>query len=202
MTTIIAIQGDSYSLVCSDSRISTIDDGGFASQIVTLRDGSGKVAANGKYLLGAAGDMRAINILHHAFQPPTPPPGTKGKKLDQFITAKFIPALRTCFEQQGYALPERDSSNHLAEHSSVILVSIHGSIYVVDGDYSWTSDSTNTYALGTGSPYALGALNVLMPKRKISSAQAKTIALKAIAVAAKYDPYTGSPFHCHIQESE
>jgi ATP-dependent protease HslVU (ClpYQ) peptidase subunit len=146
--------------------------------------------------------MRAINILHHVFQPPMPQPGLKGKKLDQFITAKFVPALRACFEQQGYALPERDSSNHLAEHSSVILVSIHGSVYVVDGDYSWTSDANNTYALGTGSAYALGALQILMPKKNISSAQAKIIALKAIAVAAKYDPYTGSPFHCHIQEVE
>ena len=65
MTTILAIQGDDYALICSDSRISTMDSGGFASQITTLGSGSAKVAENGKYLLGAAGDMRAINIIHH-----------------------------------------------------------------------------------------------------------------------------------------
>jgi hypothetical protein len=179
-----------------------MDEGGFASQITTLKEGNGKVSYNGKYLLGAAGDMRAINILHHVFQPPTLTPNLKGKKLDQFITSKFIPSLRSCFEQQGYALPERDSSSHMAEHGSTILVSINGYIYIVDGDYSWTSDAYGVYALGTGSAYALGALQVLMPKRKLTPAQAKTLALKAINAAAKYDPYTGSPFHCYVQETE
>ena len=75
MTTILAIQGDDYALICSDSRISTMDSGGFASQITTLGSGSAKVAENGKYLLGAAGDMRAINIIHHVLVPPPPTPG-------------------------------------------------------------------------------------------------------------------------------
>jgi len=203
MTTIVAIQGDNYSLVCSDSRISAMDEGGFASQVITLKEGNGKVAINGKYLLGAAGDMRAINILHHVFQPPALPPNTKGKKLDQFITSKFVPALRDCFEKQGYAVPtEKETSSHMAEHGSTILVSVNGSIYVVDGDYSWTSDAYGVYALGTGSAYALGALHVLMPKRKLTPTQAKSLALKAINAASKYDPYTGSPFHCYLQESD
>jgi ATP-dependent protease HslVU (ClpYQ) peptidase subunit len=202
MTTIVAIQGDNYSLICSDSRVSSMDEGGFASQITTLKEANGKIAYNGKYLLGAAGDMRAINILHHVFQPPALTSNLKGKKLDQFITSKFIPSLRSCFEQQGYALPERDSSNHMAEHGSTILISINGSIYIIDGDYSWTSDAYGVYALGTGSAYALGALQVLMPKKNLTPTQAKTLALKAINTASKYDPYTGSPFHCYIQETE
>ena len=200
MTTIIAIQGLDYSLVCSDSRISTVDEGGFASQITTLYSTSAKVAENGRYLLGAAGDMRAINILHHAFTPPVVPPGTTGKKLDNFITTKFIPSLRECFEKQGYAAPERDTSTHIAEHGSTILVVVSGCTYVVDGDYSWTSDISGMYAFGTGSAYALGALHVLGSSKKMTVAQAKRAALKAIAVASKYDPYTGAPFHCHFQE--
>ena len=200
MTTIIAIQGLDYSLVCSDSRISTVDEGGFASQITTLSSTSAKVAENGRYLLGAAGDMRASNILHHAFTPPVVPPGTTGKKLDNFITTKFIPSLRECFEKQGYAAPERDTSTHIAEHGSTILVVVSGCTYVVDGDYSWTSDISGMYALGTGSAYALGALHVLGSSKKMTVAQAKRAALKAIAVASKYDPYTGAPFHCHFQE--
>lgn len=200
MTTIIAIQGLDYSLVCSDSRISTVDEGGFASQITTLSSTSAKVAENGRYLLGAAGDMRAINILHHAFAPPVVPAGTTGKKLDNFITTKFIPSLRECFEKQGYAAPERDTSTHIAEHGSTILVVVSGCTYVVDGDYSWTSDINGMYALGTGSSYALGALHVLGSSKKMTVVQAKRAALKAIAVASRYDPYTGAPFHCYFQE--
>lgn len=200
MTTIIGIQGQDYALVCSDSRISTMDEGGFASQITTLGSNTAKIAENGRYLLGAAGDMRAINILHHAFSPPPLPPGITGKKLDNFITTKFIPALRECFEKQGYAAPERDTSSHIAEHGSTILCAIAGNIYVIDGDYSWTSDINGLYSLGTGSSYALGAMHVLSASKKMTIAQAKRAALKAIAIASKYDPYTGSPFHTYVQE--
>lgn len=200
MTTIIGIQGPDYALVCSDSRISTMDEGGFASQITTLGSNSAKIAENGKYLLGAAGDMRAINILHHAFQPPQVPPNTTPKKLDNFITTKFVPALRDCFEKQGYASPENDSATHIAQHGSTIMTVVSGNIYVVDGDYSWTSDINGLYALGTGSSYALGALQALGSSKKMTVTQAKRIAIKAINIASKFDPYTGAPFHTYIQE--
>jgi ATP-dependent protease HslVU (ClpYQ) peptidase subunit len=203
MTTILAYQGDGYAVVSVDSRVSSMDDSGFAFQITTLGEGSSKVAKNGKYLLGAAGDVRAINILHHVFQPPIPPPATKGKKLDQFMTVKFIPALRECFEKQGYAAPETENSTHIAEHSSTILVVLNGSIYVVEGDYSWTSDYNKIYGLGTGSSYALGAMNAMLASKKtITSAQAKSMTLKALRIASNYDPHTGPPFYTHIQEEE
>ena len=201
MTTIVGLQGDNFAVVYVDSRISSSDSGGYISQISTLKEGCGKVAVNGKYLLGAAGDVRAINILHHVFQPPTPPINMRGKKLDQFFTAKFIPALRECFEQQGYAIPDiKEDKEHIAEQASTILVGRHGIIYVVDGDYSWTSDSSGMYALGSGSSYALGALQALATNRKLTIPQAKKLALKALSTAAKFDPYTGPPFHYHIQE--
>lgn len=203
MTTILAFQGDGFAVVSVDSRISSMDEGGFAFQITTLGEGSSKVAKNGKYLLGAAGDVRAINILHHVFQPPAPPPGTKGKKLDHFMTAKFIPALRECFEKQGYAAPERDSSIHIAEHSSTILVVLNGTIYVVEGDYSWTSDYNKIYGLGTGSSYALGAMSAMVASKKnLTASQIKTMTIKALRIASNFDPYTGPPFYTHIQEEE
>jgi ATP-dependent protease HslVU (ClpYQ) peptidase subunit len=203
MTTILAFQGDGFAVVSVDSRVSSMDDNGFAFQITTLGEGSSKVAKNGKYLLGAAGDVRAINILHHVFQPPLPPPGTKGKKLDQFMTVKFIPALRECFEKQGYAAPETENSTHIAEHSSTILVVLNGNIYVVDGDYSWTSDYNKIYALGTGSSYALGAMNAMVSgKKSLTSSQIKTMSLKALRIASSYDPHTGPPFYSHLQEEE
>lgn len=203
MTTILAIQGQGFATVSVDSRISTMDEGGFASQITTLGEGSSKVARVGKYLLGAAGDMRAINILHHVFQPPTLTPGLTGKKLDQFITMKFVPALRECFEKQGYASPENDSATHIAQHGSTILTVVNGSIYVIDGDYSWTSDYHGVYALGTGSSYVLGAANALLANKKnLTPAQIKTISLKAMRIASSFDPYTGPPFYTHTQEEE
>jgi 20S proteasome alpha/beta subunit len=81
------------------------------------------------------------------------------------------------------------------------LVVLRGTIYIVDGDYSWTSDAHNYYVLGTGAPYALGALHVSTGKRKLSIGQARALALKAINTAAKFDPHTGAPFQTFVQES-
>ena len=200
MTTIAAIQGKSYAVICSDSRISSFDESGMAYQVTTLGTGSSKIAQNGRYLLGAAGDVRAINILHHSFQPPTPTFTSGGARLDHFITQKFIPALRDCFESTGYAIPDNhDDKNHIAEHSSTIIVSINRTIYIIDGDYSWTSDKTGMYAIGTGSSYALGAMYALTSGKEVPFTKAKGVVTKALGIASKFDPYTGAPFQVFVQ---
>lgn len=199
MTTLVGIQGDGFAVVGSDTLIISYDSS-VAFQKSTLGSSSAKIAANGKYLLGAAGDVRAINLLHHAFQPPTPTAGIRGKKLDSFITVKFIPALRACFDQHGYSLPDaRESKDHIAQHDSTILVVVNSTIYLIEGDYSWTSEASGFYAAGTGSPYALGALHAISGGKKLSLAQAKTGILKALAAAAKYDPNSASPYHTFAQ---
>lgn len=202
MTTLVAIQGDGFAFACVDSQVSDVSDDGYATQIATLRESSSKLGYNGRYLLGAAGDVRAINILHHAFNPPVAPPNLKGKKLDQFVTVKFIPSLRECFEAQGYASADNENKTHVAEHGSVIFVAINGTIYIIDGDYSWISDVNGMYAIGSGAQYALGALHVLAPKSKMTMATAKKIGIKALATAAKFDPYTGAPYHSFTNGTE
>jgi len=196
MTTIVGMQGDGFAVICTDSRVSD-DTGGTLS---TLGQGMSKVAQNGSYLIGAAGDVRAINILHHAFAPPTPPSNLKGKKLDAFMTVKFIPALRECLEKQGYSYFDKES-NSAATFESIIITVIHSTIYIIDGDYSWASDSNGLYAIGSGSDYAIGAMNVLMPKNKLTINTAKTICVRALTTASKYDGGTGAPYHTFLQES-
>lgn len=199
MTTIVAIQGDGFAVVGTDSRISLLNEDGTAYQVATLGGGTSKIASNGKYLLGAAGDLRAINILHHAFQPPAPAPSLKGKRLDSFITTKFIPSLRACFEEHGYVLVDKSGPSK-AEQDSQLMVIVNGSVYVIDSDYSWMNDSSGVYALGSGCSYALGAMQVLAGSKKMSITQAKQMLLKALGVAAKFDPGTGSPFQTYVQE--
>lgn len=199
MTTIVGIQGDGYAVLCTDSRIAVVDDNGLVNPVTTLGYGMSKIAQNGPYLIGAAGDVRAINILHHAFTPPTPPANLKGKKLDAFMTVKFVPALRECLEKQGYSYFDKES-NFTAGFQSTIITAIHSTIYVIDGDYSWASDSQGLYAIGSGSAYALGALHVLAPKKKPVISTSKTMAIKALSAAAKYDSGTGAPYHTFVQE--
>lgn len=198
MTTIVGLQGDGYCLIAGDTRIASIDNDGVAYQINTLKAETSKIAVNGKYLIGTAGDLRAINLLTHTLTPPICPPNLKGKKLDEFVTNKLIPAIRQMFEQNGYTTNEQNNNSNKAEHGSELLVAINQTIYLIDGDYSWFTDASGIYAIGTGAPYALGALHN-MPEHKNASI-AKKHGMKALATASKYDPNTGSPYHTHIQQ--
>ena len=78
MTTIIGIQGDGYALLCADSRIVQSDGEGGSQMISTAAAGHSKICLKGKYLLGAAGDVRAINLIQHALTPPQPPATLEG----------------------------------------------------------------------------------------------------------------------------
>lgn len=202
MTTILGLQGDGFAVIGVDSRVSDVPDDGITTQIITLNESSSKIATNGRYLIGAAGDVRAINILHHAFRPPECPPNLRGKKLDHFFTVKFIPALMECFDHQKYSQPQNENSMHIAEQGSSIIVAINGVIYVVDGDYSWASDMSGIYAIGTGAQYALGAAYTLIGKTRPNIGAARKIIMKSLSAAGKFDPNTGAPFHIHVQDIE
>jgi ATP-dependent protease HslVU (ClpYQ) peptidase subunit len=203
MTTIVGYQGEDFAVISVDTRITSFDDHGSIYQVSSLGAGSTKVAPNGKYLLGAAGDLRAINILHHVFQPPSPIPSAKGKKLDSFMTQKFIPALIDCFDANGYSPPERDSSEHRAEQGSTIVAVINATIYIIENDYAWLSEASGLYATGSGSAYALGALQAITGgKKTLTSMQAKKACLKALSIATKYDVHTGAPFQTFVQGVE
>lgn len=192
MTTIIGIQGDSFSLIAGDSRISDISKDGDVLQSSTLASGYNKVAVSKQFIIGVAGDLRAINLVQHAFIPPAPPAVT-GKKLDAYMTVKFAPALRECFDIHGYAEKKE-------QYDSTMIVSVNGFIYVVDGDYSCMVDQTGLYAVGTGAQYALGALNALSGGKKLGLQQARRVALQAMAIASRYDPLSGAPYSSHTQE--
>lgn len=200
MTTIIGIQGDDWSVLATDSRIASFDSDGNAFQSSTLGQGMSKITTNGKYLLGAAGDVRAINLIQHAFTPPAPSANLRGKKLDAFMTTRFVPALRACFDEHGYSSSSTDSKTQQAEYNSTVIAVVNATIYVFDSDYSWASDQNGIYAVGTGSAYALGALHAYRNLKPIATIQnAKTLATKALQVTARLDPYTGLPIQTFSQ---
>lgn len=195
MTTVVGIQGNGFAVLGADSRISSIGSDGFVYQVHTAKPGYSKIAKNGPYLIGTAGDVRAINLLTHVFAPPKP---TSRTNLDKFMTSRFIPELRDCFEKAGYSLRDKEAE-HVAQHSSTILVAIHGSIYLIDGDYSWISEGTGIYAIGTGSQYAIGAMTALIEK-PASKKQAVLVAKRSLEIATQFDPHTGPPFNIEVQQ--
>ncbi len=136
MTTIASVQGEGWSVIGYDSRVSEED-----GRTYILPKENGKVFKNGNYIIGVAGDVRAINLLAHVFKPPVCTVNTLGVKLDKFITAVFIPELKKCFEEASYS---KDG-----EQESQIIILVNGTIYEIGEDFSWCHDTVGAYAAGT-----------------------------------------------------
>lgn len=192
MTTIVAVQGDGWAVIGADSRVS--DD----HRAYTMHKTYGKISRTRGYLLGAAGDLRAINILQDVFTPPDAAQ-LSGRKLDSFITSEFIPALRRCFEEQGYAAQDEKEK---AQQDSVVMVLVNGSVYEISEDYAWSKDVSGMYSMGSGSSYALGALQVLLPAPGFTLDEAKDAVKQALTISAKLDLYTAPPFTVLTQTEE
>lgn len=190
MTSILAIQGDTYCAIGSDSQWS--DDYGRIGKMT-----QSKVITVGKYLIGVAGDTRGANIIQHTFTPPTLPLKLGGVKLTKFIVSQFVPALRECLEVQGIGRPQYD--DRPAASSNEILVCANGVIFQIDEDYGTETDANNIYAIGSGAHYGLGALQAYTSGKMIPATNVKRTLLKALAVCAKFDSGSGAPFHTFVQ---
>jgi ATP-dependent protease HslVU (ClpYQ) peptidase subunit len=188
MTTIAAFQGPSWAVIGFDSRVTE------GSRVITLPDNAGKVFESGPYLLGAAGDMRAVNLLAHTFKPPVPAANEVGSKLDRFMSTKFVPALKACFDEAQYG--EKGSQD------STVLAVIRGKVYEIGTNYEWCHEQEGLYSMGSGSDYALGAMYAMRDGRKKSITTARHVVRKAVEIAAKLDPETGTPVRVVSQKAE
>ena len=187
MSTVVAIQGPSWVVIGYDSQVS--EDSG---RTFILPKDAGKVAHNNEYIFGVAGDLRAVNILSYAFTPP--PPGKKlGAELDEFMTAKFIPAMKKCFDANFYG---KDG-----EHGSSILVAVNGVAYEIGGNFDCVRDVSGLYAVGTGSPYALGALYASEPEKRTVKAS-RDRAAEAVRIATVLDSSSCEPITIAVQHFE
>ena len=190
MTTILAIQGDGYAAIGSDSQWT--DDYGRVGKMA-----QSKVVTIGKYLVGIAGDTRGANIVQHMFVPPALPTKLSGNKLTNLMVTQFVPALRECLEKNGAGRPQYDDQP--AQSANDILVCANGVIYQVDTDYGTEIDSCNLYAIGSGAHYGLGAMQALIGVKKPSINTAKQIILKSLTISAKFDSGSGAPFYTFLQ---
>lgn len=199
MTTLIGIQGPNWVVLASDSRITTYDQDGTITSQTTLPHS--KITQKGPYLIGAAGDVRAINLLHHAWTPPEPPTTTQPNRLDQHITRKIIPSIIQLFNEHGYSPPDNNNRDHKNENGSNIIISLKARLYIIEQDYSWTHDTTGIYTTGTGEQYAKAIITHTLQQnpRKPTLKQTQTLLRKTLNTVQQLDPYTGPPHHIHTQ---
>ena len=193
MTTILAIQGDDYCAIGSDSQWT--DDYNRVGRM-----NQPKVVTVGKYLIGVAGDTRGANVIQHAFNPPVLPPKLLGAKLVKFMVSHFVPAYKECLESHGAGRPQYDDQP--AQSANEILVCANGTVFQIDEDYGTETDTCNLYAIGSGAHYGLGALQAYTNGKRVVQASAKQFLLKSLTVSAKFDSGSGAPFHTFIQTAK
>lgn len=127
------------------------------------------VNSNG-IIFGVAGRLLYNPELEHA-QLPSPP---KDPNLtDKYVTAVLMPHLRRVLDN---ATPRRGGHD---EFEMQIIAIINNRVYEIGCDTSWMRRTDGIYAIGSGSPFARGAL-------------AHGASLEdALKIAASNDPYTG-----------
>ena len=186
MTTLVAIQGDGWSVLGCDSRISD-EDGRF--QISKTP----KIVDNNGILIASCGSSRTANVLHYGYVQPKP---LSKENLNSFVSGKFIPAMRKNFVDAGIDMKE---DGEVAQIDGGFLISVKGQVFSVSEDYSWDTDVRNVYVMGSGGDVALGALAALGVEKIKTINQAETMVRKAIAIAIQYDNMCSEPIHIFTQ---
>lgn len=179
MTTIAAIQGPSWVVVGYDSQVSESDGRSYK-----LPPESPKCFEVGDYLIGIAGDYRAVNVLSHNFVPPEAGKNS-GADLDRFMTAKFVPSLKKCFDNNFYGKE--------SEQGSLLMVVVNATAYEIGPNYDCIRDTKGLYALGSGGNFALGALYGLSEVEKRSQRVAERHMEIAMNTAVELDSGTSDP---------
>ena len=188
MTTLVAIQGDGWSVIGCDSRAS--DEDGRYMDLATS-----KIINNNGVLIAVSGASRGGNITQFGWKPPKP---RATENLDIFMTKKFIPSMREAFIKAGFEGKEDGDS---AMHDSNLIVSVSGVLYPIFNDYSWDREARRVYYAGSGGDVALGALEALNYTRITTPEAAEKVVRRAIEIACKHDIYSGGEIHTYVQEA-
>jgi ATP-dependent protease HslVU (ClpYQ) peptidase subunit len=186
MTTLVAIQGDGWTVLGCDSRLSD-EDGRYS----IAREQ--KIVDNNGILIAGSGSTRAINILHYGYPQPKP---TAAEDLNKFMTRKFIPEMRKHFIEAGI---DTKKDEGVAENEGGFLISVKAEIFAVQSDYSWDTDVLGVYVMGSGGDVAQGALAALGVEEVTTHEEAEKIIRKAIEIAIAYDMHSFGPIHIFKQ---
>jgi len=177
MTTIIGLQHDDKCLIVSDSRVS-------AGGKVYTHPSMVKVVERGSYIIGGAGDYRALQVVLHGWTPPLVTVKAKAN-LYEFAINKVIPSLKVALTESGVEFNKTSNDDDKFELN--LLLAINGTIFEVDSDFAVGMNNTGFYGIGSGGDFAVGALH------------AGTTMLDAMRIAALNNNETAPPFHIFEQ---
>ena len=184
MTTIAAIQGPKWVVLCADSQITE-------DNLRTISIKTPKIVEVGDYLLGITGDARPGDILTYNWTPPT----YQGEDPVQFMGKKIIPSIIRAFESHGYAWAKADGDGGFD-----YIIAFDGNLFHIACDMSFIVSENGRYGLGSGGQFALGYLYSLTPESVNSKAAAIQVVKKAVKIASVLDVNTNPPLQLVVQE--
>jgi len=174
MTTIIGIQNADGCSIYADSQTTAGD------RPYLHRDLAKIIERNG-YYLACAGSARASDVVNWLWLPPHCNV-IDNDELYEHMLVSVIPSLRNALVLNGFPV---DASN---EEDFTMLVAIRGCLFEVASDFSVLQRHDGYYGVGTGYPYAIGALCSLATP------------LEAMRIAISNDIYSGGEIQAVFQE--
>jgi len=176
MTCIVAIAENGKVYMGGDSLVST------SSGYKRIKREK-KVFKIGEFLIGVAGSVRGDNLLKFSLDVPK----NTGKDDFKYVVTSVVPVLRELFRDAGHS----EIDNNVEGVGNYLLIGYRGVIYNFNGDFQIDVYAEDFTAVGTGRPYALGAMEAL--NRKKSSPKEKIIS--ALEIAGKYNAFVGAPYY-------
>ena len=169
MTTVLAIKHDKGVTFAADTQAT--GEGGDIYRVV-------KVRQNGNFIIAGAGDCAPLDIALHLWKPPVCTVNDR-EDLLHFMIVKAIPSLKKIFKDNDY---EYDPSPDAKQDGFTLILAVNGEIFVVEKEFDVSQPQFNVAGVGSGSPYAIGAI------RTGASLQ------DALDVAAENDANSSAPF--------
>lgn len=174
MTTIVGKQYEDKCVLAADNQVT-----GGSGQKYNHPDML-KIAKRGEFLVAGSGEVQPCDVIQHMW---TPPKITLKDRDDlyHFMIVKVMPSLRKCLTDNGYDFSEGKDTGKADESRFNFLIAIGGEIFDIADDLSICRSGDGIYGVGSGSPYAIGALHAgATPK-------------EAVEVACKLDVNTSGP---------
>jgi ATP-dependent protease HslVU (ClpYQ) peptidase subunit len=134
-----------------------------------------KISKVSKYLVAGAGMAAPCDIIQHCWKPPNVTKAA-AKDLFHFAIVELVPSLRELLNSYQVA-------NKTEDEGFELLIAVKGQLVEVDSDFNCSMRDDGFYGLGSGSDFAIGAL------------QAGATWKRALQIAALNDVNTAAPFH-------
>ena len=175
MTTIVAVCKNGNVTMGADSQVT---DGARPHRHPQMQ----KIAKNNGWLIAGSGDSTPCDILQLMFVPPVPTLKER-ENLYKFMVTKFVPAMREALEDGGWKEDKDDK-----ESGFNMLFAFDGEVFDIGNDFSVLLNSDGIYGVGSGSPFAIGAL------------YAGASVEDALRIAVNNDVYTSGPMQIVKQQ--